>query len=365
MLKIGIDVFSALHSPRGMGIYTINFLKYLAQIDQENQYILYGDIEDIDNVLPKQENFEFKILNAKGLLQYEQIVLPNECKKDKIDILHSPANTSPIFLDKKIHRFITLHDVIFLKKEIPFSKNKKQFIGRFYYAIAALLNVKKAEKIFTVSNYSKEDIAKTLGISEKNIVITFNGHEHFEVDNATAMELLISKYNIPNEYFFHLGGDAPSKNTKFLLEYFAKNQNMNIVIAGIRKLENSYLYAEYNKYSNIYFVPYISQEDLVGLYKNAKAFIFASLYEGFGIPLLEAMKCNCPIICSNASCLPEVAGNTALYFSPNNTNEFIKAIKSVDKEKENLLSKTTEQLGKFSWLKTAKAILETYRSLNA
>ena len=363
MLKIGIDVYSALHSPRGMGIYTINFLKYLAQIDKENQYILYADIEDVDNVLPKQENFVLKILKANGLLQYEQIVLPKECKKDKIDILHSPANTSPIFLDKKIRRFITLHDVIFLKKEIPFSKNKKQFIGRFYYAVTTLLNTRRAEKVFTVSNYSKEDIVKTLGINEKNIVITFNGHEHFEVDNATDFVALKSRYNLPNEYFFHLGGDAPSKNTKFLLEYFKDNLDKNIVVAGIRKLEDSYLYAEYKEYKNISFVPYISQEDLVGLYKNAKAFIFASLYEGFGIPLLEAMKCNCPIISSNTSCLPEIAGEAALYFNPKDENDLDSAINNIEKEKDTLLSKAIKRLELFRWEQTAQKIYETYKSI--
>ena len=359
---IGIDVYSALHKPRGMGIYTINFLRELAKLDKENNYILYSDIEDFNNVLPKQSNFKHKILRARGLFHYEQVVLPNECKKDRIDILHSPANTSPIFLDKKIKRYITLHDVIFLKKEIPFAKNPKQFIGRFYYAINVILNIKKADTVFTVSDYSKNDIAKILKINLNKIVVTPNGHEHFNVENATNFEELKHKYNIPNEYFFHLGGDAPSKNTKFLLEYFKNNQDKNIIIAGIRKLENSYLYAKYKDCRNITFVPYISQEDLVSLYKNAQAFIFASLYEGFGIPLLESMKCNCPIICSNVSCLPEIAGNTALYFAPKSIEELNKCFKNLDNTeiKNKLIQAKTERLKIFKWTITAEKIRERY-----
>ena len=118
---VGIDVYSALHSPRGMGIYTINLIRELAKIDKETQYILYSNAEDKDNLMPKQKNFEYKILKAKGLFNYEQIVLPKQCQKDGIYALFSPANTSPIFLNRKIKRIITLHDVMFLKKELPFS----------------------------------------------------------------------------------------------------------------------------------------------------------------------------------------------------------------------------------------------------
>lgn len=364
---IGIDVYSALHSPRGMGIYTINILKEIAKLDKENTYILYADVEDKNNVLPLQNNFIFKKLDAKSFIQYEQVVLPRECKKDNINILHSPADTSPVFLDKKIKRIITLHDVIFLKslKEIPLPNNKKQILGRIYYCLTTLLNTKKAKTIFTVSNYSKDDISKTLKINKEKIVITSNGHEHFDISQASSIEELKCKYNIPNDYFFHLGGEAPSKNTKFLLEYFVNNQNENIVVAGIKDLENSRLAVQYSKYANIYFVPYISKKDLVGIYKNAKAFLFSSLYEGFGIPLLEAMKCFCPIISSNSTCLPEIAGNTAIYFNPKNKTDLENAINNFNKQERLnvILEHTNERLNYYSWSKTSKIILNTYLKL--
>lgn len=363
---IGIDVYSALHSPRGMGIYTINFIRELAKLDEENEYILYGDVVDENNVLPQQSNFVYKKLNAKGLFHYEQFVLPKECKKDRIDILHSPANTSPFFLDKNIKRIITLHDLIFLKKEIPLPNNKKQLLGRFYYIMCALLNSSKAKTIFTVSEFSKKDIIKMFHLDPDKIIVTPNGHEHFDISNATDFNILKGKYNIPDSYYFTLGGEAPSKNTEILLKIFSENNSRTLIVAGIKQLENSVLYNKYKDFSNIKFVPYIEQPDLVGIYKNAKAFIFPSLYEGFGIPLLEAMKCNCSIICSDTTCLPEVAGETALYFNPRNINSILEKINLLENNsnvKSELLKNEKIQVKKFSWKNTALKIKEVYNTL--
>lgn len=362
---IGIDVYSALHSPRGMGIYTINILKEIAKLDKETTYILYADVEDKNNVLPSQDNFIFKKLNAKNFIEYEQIVLPKQCKKDNINILHSPADTSPIFLDKKIKRFITLHDVIFLKslKEIPLPNNKKQILGRIYYCLTAILNTKKAEIIFTVSNYSKEDICKTLKINKNKIVITSNGHEHFDNSKATSLEDLNTKYGIPHNYCFCLGGEAPSKNTRILLEIIKEQPDLNIVIAGIRTLESSKLYNEFKNYKNIKFVPYISQEDIVGLYNNAEFFIFPSLYEGFGIPLLEAMKCNCPVITSNRTSIPEVTGEAGIFFNPENKKSILSKIKLIHNNqnlRQEIIEKGHIQHLKYSWETASKNIIEAY-----
>ena len=363
MAKIGIDVYSVLHSPRGMGNYTINFLKELSKIDNENEYILYGDVEDVNNLLPKQKNFIYKKLNAKDLFEYEQFVLPKQCKKDRILILHSPANTSPIFLDKKIKRVITQHDIIFLKKEIPLPNNKKQFLGRIYYILCAIFNIPRANKILTVSEFSKNDIIKTFHIKEDKFKITYNGHEHFNTSKATSFEELKRKYGFVDKYYFTLGGEAPSKNTELLLKVFSENSSISLVVAGIKQLDTSVLYNKYKNFSNIRFVPYIEQADLVGIYKNAKAFIFPSIYEGFGIPLLEAMKCSTPILCSNATCLPEVAGDAALYFNPRDISEIVELIASFENNsfnKDKLLVNANFQLKRFSWMTTALIIKGIY-----
>ena len=361
MSKIGIDVYTALHNPRGMGMYVINFLKELAKIDSQTTYILYGDIGDFNKVLPEQHNFVYRKLQAQNMFHYEQVVLPKECKNDKIDILHSPANTSPIFLDKNIKRVITQHDIIFLKKEIPLPNNKKQLLGRIYYILCAILNIPRADKIFTVSEFSKNDIMKTFHIKEDKFKITYNGHEHFDINKATSFDELKRKYGFVDKYYFTLGGEAPSKNTELLLKVFSENSSISLVVAGIKQLDTSVLYNKYKNFSNIKFVPYIDQADLVGIYKNAKAFIFPSIYEGFGIPLLEAMKCGTPILCSNATCLPEVAGNAALYFNPSGISEIVKliaAFENTDFNTKELIVNAKLQLDKFSWKDTALKIKE-------
>lgn len=362
---IGIDVYAALHYPRGMGMYIINLINELMKNDKENNYILYSDVDDKNKLLKKNNNFIFKKLPANNHFHYEQILLPKQCKLDKIEILFSPANTSPIFLGEKIKRILALHDVIFLKKEVPLSKNKRQVLGRIYYSITSL-NAKKASVILTPTEYSKNDIIKTLHISPNKIIVDSRGHEHFNTEKATEFELLKQKYNIPQKYFFHVGGDAPSKNTDTLLELFSKEKDMNIVIAGIKNLEISHLYNRYKSFTNIIFVPYVSQEDLVGLYKNAEAFIFPSIFEGFGLPLLEAMKCNCPVLCSNATCLHEVAGNAALYFNPNDINSILTAIKKIKFDPEirkDLFIKGQKQLEKYSWRHCTEKYLEGLRNV--
>lgn len=364
--NIGIDVYSALHYPRGMGAYTIYLLKELAKIDKETKYILYADVEDENKILPNQENFEFKVLPAKGLFNYEQLVLPKQCKKDGIYALHSPAITSPIFLSKKIKRIITLHDVIFLKKGIPLSKNKKQILGRLYYSITTLLNAKRADLLITPTEFSKQDIITELHIKPEKIIVDTRGAEHFDISTITDFEGLKKNYNIPDNYFFHVGGDAPSKNTDTLLEVFTQNENLNIVVAGIKKLEISHLYQKFNQYKNIVFVPYISQADIVGLYKYSQAFIVPSTYEGFGLPLLEAMKSECPILCSNATCLPEVAGDAAIYFNPKDKNELSDKINEISNNndlRQELIRKGQERLKAFSWIKTAEITLQIYKGI--
>lgn len=364
MTKIGIDVFTAVHSPRGMGMYVINILKELAKIDKENTYILYLDAEDKEKVLPQQSNFILKILKSNGQFNYQQVVLPKQCKEDGIDILYSPANTSPFFLDKKIKRFLTQHDIIFLKKEIPFPNNKRQFLGRIYYTLCAIFNIPRADLIFTVSKFSKMDISKSLFVNLNKFVLTPNGHEHFDVSKATDFNILREKYNIPESYYFTLGGEAPSKNSEILLKLCLQNKDINLVFAGIRSLDNSFLYNKYKHLDNIKFIPYINQEDLVGLYKNAKAFIFPSLYEGFGIPLLEAMKCACPILASSSSCLPEIAGSSALYFDPYSIDSILEKIHLLEDNSNirlELLENAKIQLNKYSWKDSAKTMYAQFK----
>ena len=267
-------------------------------------------------------------------------------------------------MDKKIKRIVTLHDIIFLKKEIPLPYNTRQLLGKIYYSLCTILNIYKVNTIFTVSEFSKNDITKMFHINDNKFVLTQNGHEHYNIEVSANFCELKEKYGIPDKYFFSLGGETPSKNTEILAKIFAKNPNINLVISGIKNPKNNPMAKKYYDYKNIIFVPYISQKELVGIYKNALAFIFPSIYEGFGIPLLEAMKCGCPVLSSNASCLPEVAGDAALFFNPKNEleiNEKIKLIIQNSDLRQELISKGFDRLKVFSWRKTAEIVLRTYK----
>jgi glycosyltransferase involved in cell wall biosynthesis len=370
-IKIAWDVSIALSFPRGMGIYIINILKYMSEFDKENIYYLYSNIPDLNNIFPKQENFNFRLLNSKNYLHYEQVVLPIACKKDEVNILHSPSITSPIFLSKKIKRIITLHDVMFLQSlsEIPLSKIFYQNLSRLYRILTIKSTAKKCNHIFTDSKHSKSDIMNHLGISSDKIAIEYCGNEHFSVNLEASFSSIEEKFKIKKPYIFNIGGDAPTKNSEALINLFANAatlSDINLVIAGFRNIKNSYIANKYKNLKNVHFIPYATQEEIIGLYKNSELFIFPSTYEGFGIPLLEAMKCEVPIICSNVTSLPEIAGNAAILINPYNFNEIEDKILFLLENKvkqQELINNGLVQLKKFSWEKSAKNILKIYNKM--
>lgn len=358
-MKIGIDCL-LINTNRGMGRYIREILKKLNELDKENEYILFCN-EDLDLTLNK--NFKKILINTKNYFIYEQVILPFLCKKKRIDILWCGGNTFPIFLSRKIKLFVTIHDLIFFLKSSD-KQNIYQKLGKIYRRINLILGKNKIHKCFTVSKYSKNEIEKKLNL--KKVIITYNNIDNFIklLENKKSTSILKELEIEKNSYFYTVSGTSSNKNLKMLLNIFkSKEIDKKLVVSGVKNYKKTIFFdfvAKNNLENKIIFTEVINDYEMIDLYKNSKAFIFISLLEGFGIPLIEAQACGCTIIASNTTSLPEVGGKEILYVDPKNCDLILNKIKDVSKSQgEN--KKQYKNLQNFiSWNKTAQIILNEF-----
>jgi glycosyltransferase involved in cell wall biosynthesis len=381
LLIIGIDTRFALKKRRGIGNYTLNLVHQLAKIDKKNQYILYTDKPDYDNLLPNNYNFKVKPLFPVNYLLWEQKTLPEQLIKDGVNIVHCTANTTPILINKKIKLITTVHDVMFLKNVnvLPQSDILYQRLGRTYRSLVIKKTINLSSKIITVSKYSKSDILQHFpDVQEELIQITYESADSaFEIlETEHVNETIRDKLNINNKYLLTLGGTDPRKNTKLVIKAFAKMKqekeiDLNLVIVGIPNWKETEFYklvCSLKLEKEIKFTDFISQNELVCLYNYATLFLYPSLYEGFGIPPLEAMACGTPVITSNTTSIPEIVGDAALQINPNSQEELEAAIIKLlrdDSLRNELIKRGFTRAKQFSWRKMAEETLDIYKSVFA
>ena len=309
-IKIALDARWSIGEYRGMGRFTRFFIKPI-----EKNIIAFGSKGQQDKIL----NVISKGINFYPL--WEQLTLPKLCNENDIDLLICPYNTAPVFGNLKKMTVLIVHDIIFMKsiKELPISNSFYQNLGRIYRKLVLPLVIKKANYLITVSNYSKVEIIKRFGIEGKKIIVIPN----------TIDKKWFEQPQIPTDkrkpYIFCVTGEGASKNffngLKAYIHLIKTNPNVTekLIVAGIKvkdRTEYLQLATKESVSKRIIFLDFISDELLVEYYQNARLFFFPSLYEGFGIPLIEAMALGTPIACSNTTSFPEVTNNAALYFDP-------------------------------------------------
>ncbi len=348
----------------GVSTYTFQLLKRFKKYSSKNlQFRIFLKQQPL-NHLPKESKY-FKYVVKNGPL-WSQTILPlmllkNKLSKEKLDVFFSPAHYSPRLCPFPL--VVTIHDLAY--EYFP-----KEFLKKDLYKLKnwTLYSVKKAKKIIAVSKYTKKDIMKVYKIPKEKIKVIYNGWEEKRIIPKKP------KINVtPRSYFLFVSTLQPRKNIKRLAEAFSKFKtqtpnNLKLVIAG----KKGWLYEEIFKFveklpakKDIIFTDYLPENNLAWLYKNALAFIHPSLYEGFGLPILEAFYYEVPVISSFTSSLSEVGGDACLYFDPYNVEEIkdkmIKIVKSENLRKE-LVKKGKERLKLFSWDKCAKKTLEVLKS---
>jgi glycosyltransferase involved in cell wall biosynthesis len=350
---IGIDYRLANSSNRGMARYCREIVRCLLEEDCHNLYILYVD-RPLSSSINSVSNIAIKRIISSNYIMGEQVCLSLRTFIDKLDVLWSPYNTFPLLYRKKACLFVTIHDLIFFNRIIGKS-NINQKIGRLYRKYCLLLGKKNINHCFTVSEYSKTEIKNRLSI--KNITVTPNCISGF-FDKVLLYKnkTLLTTTKTSPPFFFTVSGDAPSKNLLFIINYF-KNYlpDTDIYIAGIPKF--SYI-RQYATEHIIILQNNLSDEELIDYYSNCKAFLFLSLQEGFGIPILEALVCDAKIIASDRTSIPEIAGNYALLIEPDNEDQLATAIKNIESFVVDERQKKNHLVKYLSWKSSAKIVYQ-------
>jgi glycosyltransferase involved in cell wall biosynthesis len=355
-MKIAIDVQTILGQKTGFGFYVNNLTQNLKAIDKKNEYFL---------LKPKTD----KDLSAPQRLLWDQIDVPNLARKNHVDILHQPCFSAPI-IHSNMKVVVTIHDLIAILygQDIPFFS--RQFFGRWMP-----FSYKFADRIIAISNHTKKDIIKFLHVPEEKIkVIYLAAADTFRKKNTKEeIEKIKAKYQTGDKYILHTGTLNPRKNLEFLIKVFheviKELPNYNLVIAGKKGWYYEGLFelvSKLNLDKKVIFAGYIPDEDAPILYQGSSLFVFPSLYEGFGLPPLEAMSSGVPVVSSNTSSLPEVIGDGGILLSPQDKSAWIKAIKKILKDdnfRKKMSQKAIDQAQSFSWEKCAKETLAVYEGL--
>lgn len=344
---LAIDYRLAASSYRGMARYCREMTNALIKILPSNwEILLYVDKNKKNELLPI--NYKIKELPTSNFIIGEQFWLPIFLRHNKVNILWSPSNTFPLFISKHIKRVATIHDLIFMEKAEN-KQTQKQAIGRLYRKYIIKLGIQKLDGCCCVSNYTSNEIKKIFHL--KKVIITFNCIDQFieRVKLYTSQHALKERGN----NFFTVSGDAPSKNLEILFNWFREHKHYKLNIAGLTATSSF----RRNCPENINILPpNISDNLLIEYYMTCKAFIFISKKEGFGIPLLEAMVCNCKLIISDRTSIPEIVGNNGIYVNPDSQECLTNAITNIDNHKIDE-SNYTEQIRKFQyWSNSAKEL---------
>lgn len=370
-MKIAIEAQRIFRKNKhGMDFVALETIREIQKIDKINQYYIIVSPGE-DKCLEESENM--KILEVKaigGYFGWEQFALPKVIKKIEPDILHCTSNTAPYFCKTKL--ILTLHDIIFLEKRNKKNESLYQNLGRLYRRFIVPLIIPKTKIIITVSNYERNVIKNFLKLPDEKIVYIYNGYSK-NFQKKENPEKIYNKYIDKDNYIFFLGNTDPKKNTDRTIiayaEYVKNTDQNNIYSLLVADLKEDFIdkilkenCIEWVK-PYIYSPGYISNKDLPYIYSGAKAFLYTSLRESFGIPILEAMACGSAIITSNTSAIPEIAGEGAILIDPFNTkeiSEILQKILSNDDFRQKQINYGLERVKLFSWEKTAKELILLY-----
>ena len=378
-MKVGIDARFVTRLPRrGIGNYSLNLINELVKLEPTIEYTLYIAEPDIENILPNLSNVKVRQLWPSIYPIWENIALPIAVHNDQLDVLHCLANTAPIFLPSRVRLVLSIMDVMFLQtgEFLPRPTTRYQKWGRIYRALLVPFVARLASKIVTISEFSKKDFLHLVPRVDADLIsvthlscdpVFINELDNFDEPTSRIAGII----HVP--FILCLGANDPRKNTLQLVHAYLRlliqhNIPENLVISGYADWEKSESYLvvkEAGAEARVKFLDFITIDELAMLYRKAVVFVYPSVYEGFGIPILEAFSSGCPVIASNVTSIPEVGGDAALYFDPRSEDQITNTLHLV--LSNSLLRRQLEEKGhvrakQFSWSETARKTLAVYKA---
>lgn len=378
-LKIGIDARWIFREISGVGRVTEKLIRNLAEVDRGNcYYLFFSDPALLKQYSPSwQDNPNFRpLLVPWGIFDPAgQWGIPSRVRKLKLDIFHSTNYFLPLFLKKEVKAVATIHDLIPLKFPHFTPRAWKTRLHPVFRRVL-IRSVSRADRVITVSHHTRRDLISDLDLSPEKISVVYNGID--KVYRPLAKEeihsVLSDKLDFTHPYLLYVGRFDPYKNVPGLIRAFGeflhgRSDKPRLVLAGHpdpRYPEAAKTVSELGLSSRVVFLGGVAEEELVALYNGARLLILPSLYEGFGLPPLEAMACGTPVIVSDRGSLPEVVEAAGALIDPEDTGAIASAIEKLWDSEE--LRGRFRELGQtrareFSWRRTAQETLEVYREL--
>lgn len=366
-MTIGIDGNEANVKTRvGVSVYTFNLLHYFKKRSNgSTQFVIFLKEKPFSDLPEENSYFRYEVVEGKFL--WSQISLPIRLySKRDIDVFFSPAHYAPRFCPVPL--VVTVHDLSYFYYPQDFLKGDLYKLKKW-----TQYSVTKAKKIIAVSKTTKKDIIRFHNVPEEKIEVIYNGYEKIAGGKNQA-----KIKGTQNPYILYVGTLQPRKNLPALIEAFSEFKKLypefHLILAG----KKGWLYQnifntveELGLTNDVFFTDYVTDNQLAFLYKNAYCFVLPSFYEGFGIPILESMSFDCPVLCSFSSSLPEIGGDACLYFDPTQSHDILEKLLLIKKDlpsKNDLIKKGKQRVKLFSWQDCASKtldILKQYGSKNS
>lgn len=371
-MRIGIEAQRIFRKNKhGMDYVVLQEIRELQRMDTDNEYFVYVKPGE-DICLESSANVHVVELRCPSYPLWEQYALPRVARRDRVDMLHCTSNTAPVWCGG-IPLVLTLHDIIFLEPRDKHNKSLYQNLGRIYRRMVVPKVIGKCRKIITVSNFELDNIVGRLKLPRDRMAMIYNGYnDWFRPVKDTAG--VYRKYISERDYFFFLGNTDPKKNTARTIIAYAgylerSDVKRKLLVADLKQESIDAILRD-NGIEHIreYVVPsgYIVNSDLPYIYNDAFAFLYTSLRESFGIPLLEAMACGTPVVTSNTSSMPEIAGPDAALTSPERAGDITEMMLRLENDhdfRERQINIGLERVKMFSWRKTAEELLRLYKDV--
>jgi glycosyltransferase involved in cell wall biosynthesis len=368
-MKIGID--ARMYGPKqgGLGRYIEQLILNLEDLNETDEFVIFLRQNNWDEYNPKNPNFKKILADIPWYGWQEQIKFPKIIHEQNLDLIHFPHWNIPLFYNKPF--ITTIHDLILLHFPTP----RASTLGSLKYWLRNLLfravlhhAVKKARHILTPSEFTRQDIVKTLKINPNKITTSLLAPMPKSTSSSSIRSL--ADFHITKPFILYVGVAYPHKNLENLIlawQIFQKkyDKNYHLVLVGIKNYFYDRLSKE-NDCTNIVFTDFISNNNLIALYQQASLYVFPSLYEGFGLPPLEAMQYDLPVISSDQACLPEILQDACLYFNPLNPKEMAETIHRglTDQTwRQETVKKSQKLVHNYSWKTTANTTLRVYRDM--
>ncbi len=364
----------------GIGTYIRNLVRSLAQIDEVNQYSLITRTAQVPEFADLPENFEMLVYNRDNRTGLAQLEYSLFLRNLKTDLFHIPLNAVPLWMPKPY--LVTTHDMstLLFGDQSGYRSN----IRRAYLRRGLL----RADRVMAVSIATRRDVQTVLGIPPNRIRVVYNAPDPVFCPQGAAPQVsrngheiqrVLDRYRIHYPFLLYVGRTNPQKNIPRLVEAFAvargELQNhpvyrdLRLIIIGdeiARHPSLRHAVIKSRVEASVRFLGFVPIETLCSFYQAASAFVFPSLYEGFGLPPLEAMACGTPVVCSSVSSLPEVVGDAAVIVNPENVFDIARGMKEVlldDVLRRRLIARGLEQVRQFSWQRTASQVLQAYEEI--